>query len=33
MVYVYDGILLGNDDAQLQQSIKEIQDLGLNIKD
>ncbi len=33
MVYVDDGIFLGNDDAQLQQAIKEIQDLGLNIED
>jgi hypothetical protein len=27
------SIFLGNDDAQLLQAIKEIQDLGLNIKD
>jgi hypothetical protein len=33
MVYVDNGIFLGNDDAQLQQAIKEIQDLGLNIED
>jgi hypothetical protein len=33
MVYVDDGIFLGNEDAQLQQAIKEIQDLGLNVKD
>jgi hypothetical protein len=33
MVYVDDGIFLGNDDAQLLQAIKEIQDLGLNIGD
>jgi hypothetical protein len=33
MVYVDDGIFLGNNDAQLQQAIKEIQDLGLNIED
>jgi hypothetical protein len=33
MVYVDDGIFLGNDDAQLQQAITEIQGLGLNIKD
>jgi hypothetical protein len=33
MVYVDDGIFLGNDDSQLQEVIKEIQDLGLNIKD
>jgi hypothetical protein len=33
MVYMDDGILLGNDNTQLQQAIKKIQDLGLNIKD
>ncbi len=33
MVYVDNGIFLGNKDAQLQQAIKEIQDLGLNIED
>jgi hypothetical protein len=33
MVYVDDGIFLGNNDAQLQQPIKEMQGLGLNIKD
>jgi hypothetical protein len=33
MVYVDDGIFLGNDDTQLLQLIKEIQGLGLNIKD
>jgi hypothetical protein len=33
MVYVDNGIFLGNDDTQLQQAIKVIQDLGLNIKD
>ena len=33
MVYVEDDIFLGNNDAQLQQAIKEIQDLGLNIED
>jgi hypothetical protein len=33
MVYVDDGIFLGNDDVQLLQAIKEIQGLGLNIKD
>jgi hypothetical protein len=33
MVYVDDGIFLGNDDAQLLQAIKEIQGLGLNIED
>jgi hypothetical protein len=33
MVYVDDGIFLGSDDLQLQEVIKEIQDLGLNIED
>jgi hypothetical protein len=33
MVYADNCIFLGNDDAQLQQAIKEIQDLGLNIED
>ncbi len=33
MVYVDNGILLGNDDSKLQDAIKEIQDLGLNIED
>ena len=33
MVYVDDGIFLGNNDAQLQQAIGEIQGLGLNIED
>ncbi len=33
MVYVDEGIFLGNDDAQLLQAIKEIQGLGLNIED
>jgi hypothetical protein len=33
MVYMDDCIFLGNNDAQLQQVIKEIQDLGLNIED
>jgi hypothetical protein len=33
MVYVDDGIFLGNDDAQLLQAINEIQDLGFNIED
>ena len=33
MVYVDNGIFLGNDDAQLQQGITEIQGLGLNIED
>ena len=31
MVYVDNGIFLSNDDAQLQQAIKEIQDLGLDV--
>jgi hypothetical protein len=31
MVYVDNGIFVGNDDAQLLQAIKEIQGLGLNI--
>jgi hypothetical protein len=29
MVYVGDGIFLGNDDMQLLQAIKEIQGLGV----
>ena len=33
MVYVDDGIFIGNDDEQLQAIIKEMQDLGLNIED
>jgi hypothetical protein len=33
MVYLDDSIFLGNDDSQLQEVIKEIQDLGLNIED
>jgi hypothetical protein len=33
MVYVDDGIFLGNNDLKLQDAIKEIQDLGLNIED
>ncbi len=33
MVYVDNGIFLGNDDSKLQDTIKEIQDLGLNIED
>jgi hypothetical protein len=33
MVYVDDDIFLGNDDLHLLQAIKEIQGLGLNIKD
>ena len=30
MVYVDDGVFLGNDDSKLQDAIKKIQDLGLN---
>ena len=33
MVYIDDGIFLGNDDSKLQDAIKDIQDLGLNIED
>ena len=33
MVYVDDGIFLGSKDLQLQEVIKEIQNLGLNIED
>jgi hypothetical protein len=33
MVYVDDGIFLGNNDSKLQEAIKDIQDLGLNIED
>jgi len=33
MVYVDNGIFLGNNDAQLELAIKEIQGLGLNIED
>jgi hypothetical protein len=33
MVYVDNGIFLGNNDTQLQHVIKEIQGLGLNIED
>jgi hypothetical protein len=33
MVYVDDGIFLGQDDEQLKAAIHEIQDSGLNIKD
>ncbi len=33
MVHMNDGIFLGSDDLQLQEVIKEIQDLGLNIED
>jgi hypothetical protein len=33
IVYVDNGIFLGNDDSKLQDAIKEIQDLGHNIED
>jgi hypothetical protein len=33
LVYVDDGIFIGNDDTQLQAIVKEMQDLGLNIED
>jgi hypothetical protein len=33
MVDVDDGIFLGSDDLQLQEVIKEIQNLGLNNED
>ena len=33
MVYVDDGIFVGSDDTQLQDIIKEVQNLGLNIED
>jgi hypothetical protein len=33
MVYVDNGIFLGNNDVKLQEAIKDIQDLGLNIED
>jgi hypothetical protein len=33
MVYMDDDIFLGRDDSQLQEVIKEIQNLGLNIED
>ncbi len=33
MVFMDDGILLGSNNLQLQEVIKEIQDLGLNIED
>ncbi len=32
MVYMDNGIFLGSDDSQLQEVIKEIQNLGLNIE-
>ncbi len=33
IVYVDNGIFLGSDNLQLQEVIKEIQNLGLNIED
>jgi hypothetical protein len=33
MVYVDGSIFLGDDDLKLQQVIKDIQDIGLNIED
>jgi len=33
MVYVDDGIFLGNNDLKLQDAIRDIQDVGLNIED
>jgi hypothetical protein len=33
MVYVDNGIFLGSNNSQLQEVIKEIQNLGLNIED
>jgi hypothetical protein len=33
MVYMDDGIFLGNDDSKLQEVIKDIQDLELNTED
>ena len=33
MVYVDDGIFLGNDDLKLQDAICDIQNVDLNIKD
>jgi hypothetical protein len=33
IVYVDDSIFLGSNDLQLQEVIKEIQNLGLNIED
>ncbi len=33
MVYVDDGIFLGSNNLQLQEVIKKIQNLGLNIED
>jgi hypothetical protein len=33
MVYVDDGIFLGNNDSKLQDAIRDIQGIGLNIED
>ncbi len=33
MVYVEDGIFIGNDDSQLKKAISKIQALGINIED
>ena len=33
MIYVDDGIFLGDDDSKLQDAIRDIQDVGLNIED
>jgi hypothetical protein len=33
MVYVDNDIFLGNDNAQIQQAINKIQDMGLKIED
>ena len=33
MVYVDDGIFIGNDDEKLKEAIREMQALGLNIED
>ena len=33
MVYVDDGIFIGNDDKELKKTIREMQALGLNIED
>jgi hypothetical protein len=33
MVYMDDGIFLGRNDSQLEDVIKEVQNLGLNIED
>ena len=33
MVYVDDGIFLGNDDSRISDAIRDIQNAGLNIED